>query len=68
MHKFKVEVEIPYDGALGLEKSDMPLTQAHENSLMREAVWMQVKDALTQYGFNPEIKSVVKVWKVKEGK
>ena len=64
MHKVRVEIELPYDGVLGIEP-EMPLSQAHRNSLMREAVYIQVKDALTQYGFQPEIKSVVKLWKVK---
>jgi hypothetical protein len=67
MHQFKVEIEIDYDGELGLERPDRPLSKSHKNALMREAVWLQVADAMAQYGLTTTVKSVV-VARAKEGK
>jgi hypothetical protein len=67
MHKFKVEVEIDYDGELGLERPERPLSKSHKNALMREAVWLQVADAMAIYGLTTTVKSVVFA-RGKEGK
>ena len=67
MYKFKVEVEIDYDGELGIERPGVPLSKSHKNALMREAVWLQVADAMAIYGLKTTVKSVV-VAREKEGK
>lgn len=67
MYKFKVEVEIDYDGELGIERPEVPLSKSHKNALMREAVWLQVADAMAIYGLKTTVKSVV-VARKKEGK
>jgi hypothetical protein len=67
MYKFKVEVEIDYDGELGIERAEVPLSKSHKNALMREAVWLQVADAMAIYGLKTTVKSVV-VARGKEGK
>jgi hypothetical protein len=67
MPKFKVKIEIDYDGELGVDRLERPLSKSHKNALMREAVWLQVADAMAQYGLQATIKSVV-VARVKEGK
>ena len=67
MHKFKVEVEIDYDGELGIEKPEVPLSKSYKNALMREAVWLQVADAMAIYGLKTTVKSAV-VARGKEGK
>jgi hypothetical protein len=67
MYKFKVEVEIDYDGELGIERPEVPLSKSHKNALMREAVWLQVADAMAIYGLKTTVKSVV-VAREKEGK
>jgi hypothetical protein len=67
MHKFKVEIEIDYDGELGVERPERPLSKSHKNALMREAVWLQVADAMAIYGLTTTVKSVV-VARAKEGK
>jgi hypothetical protein len=67
MHKFKVEIEIDYDGELGLERPERPLSKSHKNALMREAVWLQVADAMAIYGLTTTVKSVVFA-RGKEGK
>jgi hypothetical protein len=67
MFKFKVEVEIDYDGELGIERPERPLSKSHKNALMREAVWLQVADAMATYGLQATVKSVV-VARAKDGK
>jgi hypothetical protein len=67
MHKFKVEIEIDYDGELGVERPERPLSKSHKNALMREAVWLQVADAMAMYGLTTTVKSVVFA-RGKEGK
>jgi hypothetical protein len=67
MHTFKVEIEVDYDGQLGIERPEVPLSKSHKNALMREAVWLQVADAMAQYGLPTTVKSVV-VARRKEGK
>jgi hypothetical protein len=67
MYKFKVEVEIDYDGELGIDRPGVPLSKSHKNALMREAVWLQVADAMAIYGLKTTVKSVV-VARDKEGK
>lgn len=67
MYKFKVEIEIDYDGELGIERPEVPLSKSHKNALMREAVWLQVADAMAIYGLKTTVKSVV-VAREKEGK
>jgi hypothetical protein len=67
MYKFKVEIEIDYDGELGVERSERPFSKSHKNALMREAVWLQVADAMAMYGLTTTVKSVV-VARAKEGK
>ena len=67
MYKFKVEVEIDYDGELGIERPEVPLSKSHKNALMREAVWLQVADAMASYGLTTTVKSVVFA-RGKEGK
>jgi hypothetical protein len=67
MYKFKVEIEIDYDGELGIERPEVPLSKSHKNALMREAVWLQVADAMAMYGLKTTVKSVV-VARDKEGK
>ena len=59
MPKFKVEIEIDYDGELGVDRLERPLSKYHKNALMREAVWLQVADAMAQYGLQAAVKSVV---------
>jgi hypothetical protein len=59
MPKFKVEIEIDYDGELGVERPERPLSKSHKNALMREAVWLQVADAMGMYGLTTAVKSVV---------
>jgi hypothetical protein len=59
MHKFKVEIEIDYDGELGVERPQRPLSKSHKKALMREAVWLQVADAMAMYGLQAAVKSVV---------
>ena len=66
MYKFKVEVEIDYDGELGIDRPDVPLSKSHKNALMREAVWLRVADAMGMYGLKTTVKSVV-VARRKEG-
>jgi hypothetical protein len=67
MVKYKIEMEINYDGKLGVERPQVPLSKSHKNALMRQAVWLQAADAMAQYGLQATIKSVV-VARVKEGK
>ena len=67
MFKFKVELEIDYDGELGIERPERPLSKSHKNALMREAVWLQVADAMAMYGLQTTVKSVV-VARAKDGK
>jgi hypothetical protein len=59
MHKFKVGIEIDYDGELGVDRPERPLSKSHKNALMREAVWLQVADAMAIYGLQAAVKSVV---------
>lgn len=66
MYKFKVEIEVDYDGQLGIERPEVPLSKSHKNALMREAVWLQVADAMAMYGLPTTVKSVV-VARRKEG-
>jgi hypothetical protein len=66
MYKFKVELEIDYDGELGVNRPGVPLSKSHKNALMREAVWLQVADAMGLYGLQTTVKSVV-VARRKEG-
>ena len=67
MHKFKVKIEVDYNEELGADRPDRPLSKSHKNALMREAVWLQVADAMAMYGLKTTIKSVV-VTRGKEGK
>ena len=67
MYKFKVELEMDYDGDLGVERPGVPLSKSHKNALMRESVWLQVADAMAMYGLTTTVKSVV-VARAKEGK
>jgi hypothetical protein len=67
MHKFKVEIEIDYDGIIGEERADLPMSKSHKNALMRQAVWLQVADAMAMYGLTTTVKSVVFA-RGKEGK
>ena len=67
MHKFKVELEINYDGIIGEERTDLPMSKSHKNALMRQAVWLQVADAMAIYGLTTTVKSVVFARR-KEGK
>ena len=67
MYKFKVELEMDYDGELGIDRPEVPLSKSHKNALMREAVWLQVADAMAIYGLKTAVKSVV-VARGKEGK
>jgi hypothetical protein len=67
MYKFKVELEMDYDGELGIDRPGVPLSKSHKNALMREAVWLQVADAMAMYGLTTTVKSVV-VARAKEGK
>jgi hypothetical protein len=67
MYKFKVELEMDYDGKLGIDRPGVPLSKSHKNALMREAVWLQVADAMAMYGLTTTVKSVVVV-RAKEGK
>jgi hypothetical protein len=67
MFKFKVELEIDYDGELGIERPERPFSKSHKNALMREAVWLQVADAMGMYGLQTTVKSVV-VARAKDGK
>ena len=66
MYKFKVELEMDYDGELGIDRPGVPLSKSHKNALMREAVWLQVADAMAIYGLTTTVKSVV-VARRKEG-
>jgi hypothetical protein len=59
MHKFKIEIEINYDGLIGEERTDLPMSKSHKNALMRQAVWLQVADAMASYGLTTTVKSVV---------
>ena len=59
MYKFKVELEMDYDGNLGADRPGVPLSKSHKNALMREAVWLQVADAMAIYGLQAAVKSVV---------
>ena len=62
MFKFKVELEVETRGELPIENPQIPMSASHRNALMREAVWLQISDALRQYGLEPyNILSVVKV-------
>jgi hypothetical protein len=67
MDKFKVEIEIKYDGEIGVERPERPFSKSHKNALMREAVWLQVADAMAMYGLTTTVKSVVFA-RGKEGK
>jgi hypothetical protein len=67
MYKFKVELEVNYEGELGVDRPGVPLSKSHKNALMREAVWLQVADAMAMYGLTTTVKSVV-VARAKEGK
>jgi hypothetical protein len=67
MYKFKVEIEIDYHGELGIERPEVPLSKSHKNALMREAMWLQVADAMAIYGLKTTVRSVV-VAREKEGK
>jgi hypothetical protein len=67
MYKFKIELEMDYDGELGIDRPEVPLSKSHKNALMREAVWLQVADAMAMYGLTTAVKSVV-VARAKEGK
>lgn len=66
MNKYRVVLEIEYDGELGIERPELPMSKSHKNALMRQAVWLQMADAMGQYGFKATIKSVVGV-REKEG-
>jgi hypothetical protein len=67
MHKFKVKIEVDYNEELGADRPDRPLSKSHKNALMREAVWLQVADAMAIYGLTTTVKSVVFA-REKEGK
>lgn len=61
MPKFRIELELDYDGVLGLEPKERPRSKSHENVLMRNAVYAQVEDAMTQYGLKGDVYLVRKV-------
>lgn len=61
MPKFRIELELDYDGVLGLEPKKRPRSKSHENVLMRNAVYAQVEDAMTQYGLKGDVYLVRKV-------
>lgn len=66
MDKYRVVIEVDYDGELGLERPEMPMSKSHINALMRQAVWLQMADAMGQYGFKATVKSVVGVRRKEE--
>lgn len=61
MNKYRVVIEVDYDGELGVERPEVPMSKSHINALMRQAVWLQMADAMGQYGFKATVKSVVGV-------
>ena len=61
MNKYRVVIEVNYDGELGVERPEVPMSKSHINALMRQAVWLQMADAMGQYGFKATVKSVVGV-------
>jgi hypothetical protein len=61
MHKFRVELELNYDGITSIEHSSRPKSKSYINAVMREDVHAQVQDALEQYGFKADVYLVRKV-------
>ena len=61
MHKFRVELELDYDGITSIEHSNRPKSKSYINAVMREDVHTQVQDALEQYGFKADVYLVRKV-------
>jgi hypothetical protein len=59
MPKFRVELELDYDGVVSAEPR--PKSKSHLNAIMRDDVYAQVQDALTQYGFKADVYQVRKV-------
>lgn len=59
MPKFRVELELDYDGVISVEPR--PKTKSHINAIMRDDVYAQVQDALTLYGFKADVYQVRKV-------
>jgi hypothetical protein len=60
MPKFSAKVVIDYDGVIGVEPGTH-VTTAKRNEMMRDVVWLQLNDALAQYGFKSEVSNVRKV-------
>jgi hypothetical protein len=61
MNKYRIILELDYDGELGNERPELPMSKSHKNALLRQAVWLQMADAMGQYGFKATVKSVVGV-------
>ena len=61
MPKFRVALELDYDGVISVEHADRPKSKSHINAIMRDDVYAQVQDALTQYGFKADVYQVRKV-------
>jgi hypothetical protein len=61
MHKFRVELELNYDGITSDENPNRPKSKSYINAVMREDVHAQVQDALEQYGFKADVYLVRKV-------
>jgi len=59
MPKFRVELELDYDGIISVEPRSK--TKSHINAIMRDDVYAQVQDALTLYGFKADVYQVRKV-------
>lgn len=60
MPKFSAKIVIDYDGVIGVEPGTV-VTTAKRNEMMRDVVWLQINDALTQYGLKPQVQEVRKV-------
>ena len=59
MPKFRVELELDYDGIVSTNPP--PRSKSHINAIMREHVLVQVQDALAEYGFKADVYQVRKV-------
>jgi hypothetical protein len=60
MPKFTAKVVIDYDGQIGVEPGTI-VTKAKRNEMMRDVVYLQLVDALRQYGLDPVIVEVRKM-------
>ena len=61
MHKFRVELELDYDGVTSIPQSKRPHSKSYINAVMRDDVHAQVQDALALYGFKADVYLVRKV-------